>query len=195
MTTVRSFVAIELGEPAHQALAMLQRDLKAAAPPGTVRWTVPESIHLTLQFLGDVPLAKIEPIAAGLRSASAAAIPFSFDLVGLGVFPNRRQPRIVWVGVHEPSGALASLHKRVGQVLAPLGFPPEERAFTPHLTIGRASRSASPRDLAQVGEHISRSVVGLIECIPVDHITLMKSDLRPTGSVYIAQAILPLAHP
>jgi 2'-5' RNA ligase len=192
MTTVRSFVAIELGEPAHQALAMLQRDLKAAAPPGTIRWTVPESIHLTLQFLGDVPLAKIEPITAELRSVCAAAIPFSFDLIGLGVFPNRRQPRIVWVGVHEPSGALASLHKRVGQVLALLGFPPEERAFTPHLTIGRASRSASPRDLAQVGDHISRSDVELIERIAADHITLMKSDLRPSGSVYTPQAMLPL---
>lgn len=192
MPAVRSFVAIDLSEPARLALAALQRDLQVAAPPRTIRWTAPASIHLTLQFLGDVPLDRIPPITAGLRSVCNGIRPFAFDVAGLGVFPDRRRPRIVWVGVHEASGALAALQRRVGEVLVPLGFPLEARAFSPHLTVGRAARDASPRDLAALGEQIAQSDVGFIERIAVDHVTLMRSDLRPGGPVYTAQAGLVL---
>lgn len=192
MATVRSFVAIELNEPARRALADLQRELRAATPARTIRWTDPSSIHLTLQFLGDVPLERISEIAAALQGVSRRVRPFAFDLGGLGVFPDRRRPRIVWVGVHDASGALLALQRRVGEVLTPLGFPPEARAFSPHVTIGRAARDTSPRDLFAVGEHIASSDVGIIQRVDVDHITLMRSDLRPGGSVYTAQAVLRL---
>ena len=194
MTTVRSFVSVELTDPAREAVAGLQHDLTSAFLPHTVRWTAPQSIHLTLQFLGDVPLERIESIAQALRGACADLAAFSFDLIGLGLFPDHRRPRIVWVGVHDANvdGTLAALHKRVGEALTPLGFLPDERSFTPHLTIGRSARSASPRDLAQVGEQVNRLDVGLIKRISVDHIALMKSDLRPAGAIYTPQAILPL---
>lgn len=190
---IRSFVAIELNTATRRALTTLQRDLAARMPPQSIRWIAPESLHVTLQFLGDVPAEKIAPIVEALRRVCTDIPAFSFDLVGLGVFPDPRRPRIVWVGVHEPQGVLATLHQRVGQVLSPLGFPPEERAFTPHLTIGRAARHASPADLRAVGEQITRLDVGLIETVPVEHIVLMKSDLRPDGAVYTPQAVLPLA--
>jgi RNA 2',3'-cyclic 3'-phosphodiesterase len=192
MATIRSFVAIELSDSARQSLATRQRDLKAAVPPQTIRWTAPDSIHLTLQFLGDVPLDRIPDMTSALRDVCAGTTPFTFDLIGLGVFPDRRRPHIVWVGVREPSGALAALHSRVGQALAALGFPPEERTFAPHLTIGRAARDAAPRDLVAVGEQVARSDVGLIARIPVGHMALMKSDLRPTGALYTAQATFAL---
>jgi 2'-5' RNA ligase len=192
MTTVRSFVAIELNEPARQALAVLQRDLQSAVPVRTVRWTDPRSIHLTLQFLGDVPLDQIPAITSALRIVSQRVRPFAFDLAGLGAFPDRRRPRIVWVGVREASGVLAALQRRVGEALTPLGFPPEARAFSPHVTIGRAARDASPRDLSAVGEHVTGTAIGIIARVDVDHITLMRSDLRPGGSVYTAQAELGL---
>jgi 2'-5' RNA ligase len=192
MTNVRSFVAIELNEPARTALARLQRDLQATAPPRTIRWTALQSIHLTLQFLGDVPLEKLPMITVALGGVCNGIRPFAFDLGGLGVFPDRRRLRIVWVGVRETSGALATLQRRVGEVLTPLGFPPERRPFSPHLTIGRAARDASPRDLAAVGEHIARSDTGFVERVTVDHVTLMRSDLRPGGSIYTAQAVFVL---
>ncbi|MGQ9502696.1 MAG: RNA 2',3'-cyclic phosphodiesterase [Anaerolineae bacterium] len=190
---IRSFVAIELNEVARQALTALQRDLAARMPHQSIRWIAPESLHVTLQFLGDVSCEKIAPIVEALRNVCAEIPVFSFDLAGLGTFPNTRRPHIVWVGVHEPRGVLATLHQRVGQVLSPLGFPPEERSFTPHLTIGRAVRHASPADLRAVGEQITRQDVGLIETVSVEHIVLMKSDLRPSGAVYTPQALIPLA--
>ncbi len=192
MAGIRSFVAVELPDEARVALADLQEDLKAQVPPKTVRWTRPASIHLTLQFLGDVAPGVVEPIAGALRGVCADYAPFTFELRDLGVFPNPNRPRIVWVGVAEPSGTLIALQKEVTQSLEPLGFEPEKRAYTPHLTIGRADRRASRRELAEVGELVTRSEVGALCQVQVEHITLMKSDLQPGGAVYTPLAVLPL---
>ncbi len=192
-TGIRSFVAVELTDAVRQALADVQRNLKAQAPPGAVRWTRPDSIHLTLQFLGDVLPDQVEAIAGALRGACAGRAPFAFELSGAGVFPNAKRPRVVWVGVIEPSGALSALQQRVVEALTPLGFAPEERGFTPHLTIGRAARDASPRDLATLGALVARASIGSLGRVDVDHINLMKSDLKPEGAVYTPLAVVPLA--
>lgn len=192
MPGIRSFVAIELTEPVRDALEKLQRQLNDKVPAGSVRWTRVESIHLTLQFLGDVAPGQIEKIVTALERVAAERTCFELELSGLGVFPGPRRPRIVWVGIIEPSGALSNLQQAVGQALTPLGFPPEERAFTPHLTIGRAARDASPAQLAQLGEVITRTQPGRLGRVLVEHINLMKSDLKPGGAVYTAQAVLPL---
>lgn len=189
MTGIRSFVAIELPDEVKTALADLQSNLKAQTPPKVVRWARPESIHLTLQFLGDVAPGQVESIGHALQEVGADQAPFTFQLRDLGVFPNPRRMRVVWVGVEESSGGLASLQKRISQALKPLGFEPEKRPFSPHITLGRADRRAGQRDLAQVGEQIVSSQVGTVGQVHVDHITLMKSDLKPSGAVYTPLAI------
>jgi len=192
MADIRSFVAIELSEELRAALASVQQQLRPQVPPRTVRWTAPESIHLTLQFLGDVAPAAVAPITDALRGVCANRPAFDLALEGLGVFPNPRRPRIVWVGIVEASGALNALQQAVGQALAPLGYPPEERPFTPHLTIGRVARELDLPELARLGEVITRSTTGRLGGMWVDHLNLMKSDLRPSGAIYTAQAVLPL---
>ncbi len=191
-TGIRSFVAVELTDAVRQALADVQRDLTAQAPPGAVRWTRPDSIHLTLQFLGDILPDQVEAVAGALRDACAGRAPFAFELSGAGVFPNPKRPRVVWVGVVEPSGALAALQQRVAEALTPLGFAPEERGFTPHLTIGRAARDASPRDLAALGALVAGASIGSLGRVDVDHVNLMKSDLKSDGAVYTPLAVIPL---
>ena len=191
--SIRSFVAIELSDDARQALAALQQELKNQAPPGAVRWTRPEAIHLTFQFLGDVAPGQIEVVVGALRGACAGRASFTFELTGVGVFPNPSRPRVVWIGVVEPSGALVASQQGVSQALAPLGFRPEERPFSPHLTIGRAARDASPRGLAELGALIARSDVGSLGQVAVDHIILMKSELKTDGAVYTPLAVIPLA--
>ena len=193
MAGIRSFVAIELSDQARQALADLQENLKAQVPPKAVRWTRPESIHLTLQFLGDVAPGKVEAIAEALRGVGAGQAPFTIQLKELGVFPNPGRPRVVWVGVAEPSGALVALQKGVTQALEPLGFEPEKRPYSPHLTIGRADRRAARQDLAEVGELVTRTEVGTLGQVRVEHVVLMKSDLQPGGAVYTPLAVIPLA--
>jgi 2'-5' RNA ligase len=192
MAGIRSFVAIELPDDVRAALANLQRDLKAQAPPKAVRWARPESIHLTLQFLGDVAPNQVEAIADALRGVCADRTPFTFQLREVGVFPNPNQPRVVWAGIAELSGALAALQKQVSQALAALGFEPEKRGFTPHLTLGRAAREARRQELAELGDLITRFDVGVVGQVFVDHITLMKSDLKPSGAVYTPLAVVPL---
>jgi 2'-5' RNA ligase len=193
MAGIRSFVAIELSDQAREALAELQGNLKAQVPPKAVRWTRPESIHLTLQFLGDVAPDKVEAIAEALREVGAGQAPFTFQLKELGVFPNAGRPRVMWVGVAEPSGALVALQKGVTQALEPLGFEPEKRPYSPHLTIGRADRRAGRQDLAEVGELVTRSEVGILGQVHVERMVLMKSDLQPGGAVYTPLAVIPLA--
>ena len=190
MAGIRSFVAIELPDDTTAALAAIQADLKAQAPPKAVRWARPQSIHLTLQFLGDVATDRIEAIGDALRGACTNQGTFHFQLYGLGVFPNLNRPRVVWVGVVEPSGVLAALHKRVTGALAALGFQEEKRPFSPHLTLGRVSDRANRRELAEIGDLINRSAVGSIGQISVDHVTLFKSDLRPDGAVYTPLAVV-----
>jgi 2'-5' RNA ligase len=193
MAGIRSFVAIELSDQAREALAELQGNLKAQVPPKAVRWTRPESIHLTLQFLGDVAPDKVEAIAEALREVGAGQAPFTFQLKELGVFPNAGRPRVMWVGVAEPSGALVALQKGVTQALEPLGFEPEKRPYSPHLTIGRADRRAGRQDLAEVGELVTGSEVGILGQVHVERMVLMKSDLQPGGAVYTPLAVIPLA--
>jgi 2'-5' RNA ligase len=192
MADIRSFVAIELPEEAKMALADLQRDLKIGAPPRAVRWVQTTSIHLTLQFLGDVAPAKVEPIGEALRGMCADLVPLVFEMRDVGVFPNPRRPRVVWVGVAEPQGLLVALQKKVTQALEPLGFEPEKRPYTPHLTLGRASDRASPRDLAELGDLVGRFEAGTVGQVSVDHITLMKSDLTSSGAVYTPLAVVAL---
>jgi len=193
MAGIRSFVAIELSDQVREALAELQENLKAQVPPKAVRWTRTESIHLTLQFLGDVAPGKVEAIAEALRGVGAGQAPFTIQLKELGVFPNPGRPRVVWVGVAEPSGALVALQKGVTQALEPLGFEPEKRPYSPHLTIGRADRRAGRQDLAEVGELVTRTEVGTLGQVHVEHVVLMKSDLQPGGAVYTPLAVIPLA--
>src|SRR5512139_253227 len=183
--TLRSFMAIELDEAARDGLARVQAKFKKQAPDGSVKWVNPGAIHLTLKFLGDTPVSKIGKVADALASACEGIAPFDVSFEGRGCFPNTRRPRVIWVAVRDLSGSsLARLQAAVEQKVSPLGFPTEERAFSPHLTLGRVARGASPQVEAAIGQMVDKSVV---EQIAVQHVTVVhyiKSDLKPIGPVY-----------
>jgi 2'-5' RNA ligase len=105
-------------------------------------------------------------------------------VAGLGCFPNARRPRVVWVGLDEPTGALARLREAVEAEVAPLGFPTERRPFSPHLTLGRVNRRASKSEVREIGQVVAASMVGQIDEMTVTLVSYIKSDLRPTGAVY-----------
>ncbi len=187
MTTIRTFVAIELSDPARTALTELQHHLRAGTPAHNVRWTATENIHLTLHFLGDTDLNKISKIEEILQLTAAAYSPFSLALAGLGCFPNTRRPRIVWVGVTGDTNSLAALHHDLGERLkGKIGFKPEARPYAPHLTIGRVKKGIPPGHLSQIGENIEREQTGVgpLAALQVAEISLIKSELMSTGPVY-----------
>ncbi|MDH7487665.1 MAG: RNA 2',3'-cyclic phosphodiesterase [Anaerolineae bacterium] len=186
--TLRTFIAIELDDQVLRALAAVQSKLEAALPPRSVRWVRPEGIHLTLKFLGDTPAARLEEVQRALAAAAARVAPFSFSVEGLGCFPNPRRPRVIWVGVKEPTGALARLWQAVEAEVAPLGWPTEARGFQPHLTLGRVQRHVSSADLRALGELVEKSEVGRLGSMTVRAVSFIRSDLKPTGAVYTTLA-------
>jgi len=192
MKQVRTFVAIELDETINAALAGLQGQLKAEVPQGSVRWVKPGGIHLTLKFLGDVPANRIEEIERALTQACAGFPAFSLSVGGLGCFPNPRRPRVLWVGVQEESGILSRLEKAIQDEMEKLGFPPEGRKFHAHLTLGRTQRRASSGDVRRLGRLVSETDIGQLGQMEARSVSLIKSDLRPTGAVYTQLAAVRL---
>ncbi len=188
-TRYRLFIAIDLSPEARQALAQVQGKLKSA---GAVRWTKPQQIHLTLQFLGNTPAAQVEAITHALQRKVSPLSPFTLTLNGVGVFPNLKRPRIIWVGVTGKEDALKALHRAVISATQTVGFQAEKRPFKPHLTIGRVQKWAKPGDYAAIRQAIQRSPVTEIAACSVDHISLIRSRLTPAGPIYTQLAGIDL---
>ena len=184
MNTLRTFIAIELPAEILGRMEQTQAQLKATAPPRSVRWVHTEGIHLTLKFLGQVPVSQLDTITRAMSAAAHGIAPFTVTIGGVGCFPSPKRPRVVWIGVTEPTGGLNSLQRAVESAISPLGYPPEDRGFQPHLTLGRSAREALPADLKRVGEIVAATQVGTLGLVTVREIALIKSDLKPAGAEY-----------
>ncbi len=176
---MRLFIAIEIPEEIKKEMAAIQRRLKdAGADAG---WTRPEGIHLTLKFLGEVPETKISGIMAALANAAKGAGGFRLAVEGVGTFPNPKSARVVWVGVSGDVEKLASLQTAVEDSMAGLGFEREKRAFTPHLTLGRIKYIHSRERWLKALDSVKDAGLPALE---VKAVSLMKSELKPSGAVY-----------
>ncbi|HTS00477.1 MAG TPA: RNA 2',3'-cyclic phosphodiesterase [Bacteroidota bacterium] len=142
---IRLFIAVDTPPAVRAALARLVDDLAPLARD--FRWEAPEKYHCTIQFLGPVPRARLGEITGAVRSALPGLPPPALACSGLGFFPPRGAPRVFWAGIADATGALAQIRERIAAALAPLGFPPEERPFHPHLTLARARPGATGRAL------------------------------------------------
>lgn len=192
MGTRRLFVALEPQEPVRRRLAALATELQRAAGPaaGEVRWVPPGNVHLTLQFLGAVPEERVPAVEAALREAAATAgRPLSLALHGAGGFPNARRPRVIWAGLQGDLAPLAALVAELGARLGKLGYPPEARSFSPHLTLGRA-RDA--RGAAGLGGALAAAAQGEATPWRAAELVLFESHLSPRGPRYDAIARVPL---
>jgi 2'-5' RNA ligase len=189
---LRTFIAIELDETVRIAIGRVQGKFKRAAPPGGVKWVAPDSIHLTLKFLGDTPRSRILQIEAALQAACISYAPFEFNVEGRGCFPNFHRPRVIWVAVRDKGQMVARLQRDVERHVAPLGWRTEERGFSPHLTLGRIAKGADRATEEEIGQMVERSVVEQIGIQRVTAVSLIQSDLRPAGPVYARLLSVPL---
>jgi 2'-5' RNA ligase len=188
---VRAFIAIELPRSVRAALARLQDGLKASRTT-SVKWVDPEGIHLTIKFLGNIDAGEIPELSELLREAVKGIAPFNLKLENAGAFPNIRAPRVVWVGVGGETEHLLALHKKVEQALIPRGFTPDNRAFSPHLTLGRVREGAQPNELRRLGEGIAASETGEELSFSVNSLNLMRSQLTREGAIYSCLASFKL---
>ena len=183
MESVRAFIAIELPGSVKSALSQLQDNLQRSEH-ASVKWVDTGSIHLTLKFLGNIATETIPELTKVLSEAARGITPFHLELGEMGVFPNFRAPRVVWVGLRGETATLSVLQENIESALIPLGFPPENRAFSPHLTLGRVREKASPGERRNLGQAVASSKVASMEPFPVDSLSLMRSTLTREGAVY-----------
>ena len=193
---IRAFLAVQLSEPLRATLAGIQSDLKRRMTYDLSRevsmsWVRPASMHLTVKFLGDIDEGLVTPlhdaIADSLRQHPAMQIP----LDGLGVFPRLQQPRVLWIGPSEQweqseeAMKLQKIHRSIEVCCGLLNLAPDTRPLSAHLTLARikAGHHRAGQALARSGV-MDRPVA--LNSLPVDAITLMRSELKPTGSVYTA---------
>ncbi len=182
MTEVRAFIAIELPEALRLKISRLETELREAAPPDT-KWVNPNGIHLTLKFLGSIPEDRVPRIIQAIEGATKGISPISLRAEGLGVFPNLKRSQVVWVGVAGELERLIGLQKRIDASLAPLGFAPESRPFTAHLTLARARDQMPPQDRERLGRLVINSCFEAT-AFTANGVSLMRSELRRDGAVY-----------
>lgn len=177
--TIRAFVALCLPADIIDHMSGLQTALKARGL--RLRWVKPQSVHLTLKFLGEIPLEAVAEIGRALHCASRETVPLALTVQGMGVFPGIRRARVLWVGLGGQVEALQSLYSRIEDELADLGLAREKRGFKAHLTLARMKGPVPSRELLAAMEE-----TGNYEPRPflARRLTLYKSDLRPQGAVY-----------
>ena len=184
---IRAFIALTLDSKVIEKIADTSTRLRPEI--SGVRWVAPANFHLTLKFLGGIDESMVEPIEARLREQLRLFPRFSINVKGLGVFPNPKQPRVLWVGL--TGDRLVALASKVEAALQQLGFTPETRKFTPHLTIGRWRQTErAPGSLIQQLETWRVYEFGKSN---VENVNLIESVLKPKGASYNHLATVPLS--
>lgn len=193
---MRTFVAIELGAPLRQTLAQVQAAIRSRLEQSVgsgarVHWVKPESIHLTLKFLGDISETLVPEIQTALARATRERVRFAAEVRGLGMFPDVRAPHVLWAGMATHADALKQLAADVETALGALGFALDAKRFNPHLTLARIKERSRDVGRALSGEGLLAQETKLGE-LTVAAVSLMKSDLQRSGSVYTRLCAVPL---
>ena len=173
MSGVRSFVAVELPASFRQEIGRLHGRIATEG----LRLVRPDLVHITLKFLGDVQEGRVDAVDAALREVKAA--PFPVQVKGIGAFPGQ-SVRVLWLGLE---GDFSKLHQGIEKALEPLGFPPEKRGFSPHVTLGRVGRPnvETSRQIQARMSELSGLDMG---SFTVDRFYLKKSTLTRGGPIY-----------
>ena len=188
---MRTFIALELSDEIRKKLGALIQDLRTAVQftPARPKWVRPESIHLTLKFLGQIEETMVEPIGEVMKKAALETPPFNIKVRNLGVFPHERKPRVLWTGLSSGGEQTERLQQKLESGLIPLGFEAEKRPFHPHLTLARIKALRGTGPMMKVLANHKRRFVGENY---IDKLALYKSELHPSGAVYTPLVEVPL---
>lgn len=185
---VRAFLAIEPSAEALAAVARLQEKLKREIS-GAISWTRPQGNHLTLKFFGNIDRNTVEDICAVVKKRAAATPPLLLKIEKIGVFPDLRKPRVLWVGASGDSEKLALLQNKLEADFEVLGFPRENRTFRAHLTLGRI-KNARAAEIAEALKKYGEFAAGEFRAC---ELILFQSRLTPQGAMYTKLAKIPLS--
>jgi len=179
---MRAFVAVTIPKPFRDALAGEAASL--ARVSRHIRTVAPENLHLTLAFLGNIPAQSTDSVRSGMQAAVRGRHPFSIGFSGGGTFPEAREPRVAWAGISGETEALRDLQAAVLEAVRGLGLRVDRRPFSPHVTLARIGRMAAPTARRSIGRGFEAMELDRLGLFTVSHISLMESDLTPTGAIH-----------
>jgi 2'-5' RNA ligase len=179
MSSIRSFIALELPQEMGAGLERVTGRLRSAA--GEVRWVKTKDIHLTLKFLGEVEEERLPELIGCIEGCLRGIPPFSIAVRDLGAFPSDHSPQVIWIAAADESGSLAGMQRSLEDGLACIGFKKEKRPFSAHFTLGRLK---SPRGKEAVRRGLAELHNTDCGSFTAGAVSLFKSDLNPSGPVY-----------
>jgi RNA 2',3'-cyclic 3'-phosphodiesterase len=177
--TIRAFVAFPIPETITIRICDIQERLKSYRLP--VRWVKPENVHLTLKFFGEISLSTVNDIGKVLEDTVRVYAPLMFFIKGLGVFPNIKKPRVLWIGISGDIKPLSEIQANLESNLEKKGFAKENRPFKSHLTLGRIKGDIHPENLFDILRSFSNFTS---EPFEAKELVLYKSELNPSGALY-----------
>ncbi|HLA09758.1 MAG TPA: RNA 2',3'-cyclic phosphodiesterase [Pyrinomonadaceae bacterium] len=184
----RLFCAIETSEELRQQVSKHIRRLREKHNHIRASWVTESNLHLTIKFIGNVPLQNVDILTSAAARAVNELRKFNIASAGTGVFPRSNSPRVLWIGINDPSGELAQLYARLEKECVTAGFQPEDRSFKPHLTLARVREPNQARALAL--DHL-QSTFKPIE-LPVSELLVVRSQMSNKGSTYTVISRHPL---
>lgn len=186
MENLRLFIAIDIPEPLKKKLTSLQQTIFADT---NVKWVEQQNLHLTLKFLGDTPSDRCPDIIQAIQQTGAEFSPFELKLKGVGTFPAKGSPKVVWIGIGAEKSELIALQQKLEQNLAGIGFPPEGRKYSPHLTLGRPRET---HKLVKLQTNINQHKDQEVGIWQVSAMKLIQSTLTKSGPIYQTLATITL---
>jgi len=185
---IRCFIAVNLHDETRKALGSVITELKKAG--ADVKWVPVDNIHLTMKFLGNTDASLIPEITESLSKKLSHYNAFYITIAGVGCFPSERRPKVIWVGI-EDVAVLQDIQKDIDAVMVKFGYAPEERPFSPHLTVGRVRSLKMVPGLMNRFEDFRKFDLGRVE---VSEVYIMKSELKPAGAEYTSLGRIPLGN-
>lgn len=186
MADIRAFIAVDLPQQIKmdidRIIAGFRRD------DSGVRWVRAANLHLTLQFLGDIPQESVAILAESIRGNLKSFGPFNAALSGMGGFPNLKRPRVIWIGTGEGTEKLEELAGKVEKCCVESGFGKADKPFSSHLTIGRVKL---PKGLENLTNRIEKTDYNT-PLFPINEVAIIKSDLSPAGPKYTKLEVVTL---
>jgi 2'-5' RNA ligase len=188
---LRSFIAVDFPSEIIQKIEEIIKFFKTQTPEKALKWVSTNNLHLTLKFLGEIPEGRLDQIKTILSESLINRSTFTIGIKGLGMYPNKRNPRVIWLGITNED-SLIDLHKSLDQALQTADIEPEKRKYSPHLTIARVRRGTNQDTIKNIGDTLSQFKVDSLGNIPVEEIILYQSELTPKGPIYTPLMSKPL---
>jgi len=179
----RLFVAIPMPETVRNEITGIQHEMRQLVSRDAVRWTKPEQFHLTLRFLGDVPVERVSALQEAVNAVCLGSSALPLRAQGVGFFPNARSPRVIWAGVNDGEGRLVDLQKKIEGAVQPFTQEPGTERFAGHVTVGRVKFLKRP-EIEKLAAHAQAVQDRLFGEWTANEVELIRSDLLPAGACH-----------